>query len=363
MVNDDDDLQFFVNELCSLNDVVQKLIIKLKCQASKVTPVPPPLPPRLPTPLDFNLNVSLLPLSNEGTVTHIQTDEQSRFEMLFVGFGIAVQSFVWYLRPLIIIDVVHLKGSYKGTNLLAVGMDGNNQILPIAMGVTHGETGASWTWFMTRLKECISEVSNLCIISDRHPAIILACKKIRGMYGKTCKAYTTHEFDALLAVLKLPVTRLVEYFRGLLQRWYCDKRQKYEDAPADELTPWAAAKVKDRMLKSQNTSTWEAPNYLQQVLPPLMLKQPAGRPKNINRILSRGETPSQAGCGRCGIRGLNRNSCTQLLPSNQEHLTREALLDEERLRNGRIYQDWDDLVQEEPNTSRKRRSNVNSCPP
>ncbi|GJS72247.1 hypothetical protein Tco_0705088, partial [Tanacetum coccineum] len=44
-----------------------------------------------------------------------------------------------------------------------------------------------------------------------------------------------------------------------------------------------------------------------------------------------------------------------------EPLTREALLDEERLRDGRIYQDWDDLVQEE--TSRKQRSNVNSCPP
>ncbi|GJY30142.1 transposase, MuDR, MULE transposase domain protein [Tanacetum coccineum] len=139
-------------------------------------------------------------------------------------------------------------------------MDGNNQILPISMGITHGETGASWTWFMNRLKECIGEVPNLCIISGRHPTIILACKtvfsnsfhgycdrhlmrnckfkgkKISGMYWKTCKAYTTHEFDALLAVLhgyrpdesvnslsrfvrKLPVTRLVEYFRGLLQRW------------------------------------------------------------------------------------------------------------------------------------------------
>ncbi|GJZ22456.1 transposase, MuDR, MULE transposase domain protein [Tanacetum coccineum] len=244
-VNDDDDLQFFVNELCSLNDVVQKLIIKLKCQASKVNPVPAPVPPPLPTPLDFDLNVSLLPVepdlqinllpkwqrltfdnmptpppppepnikipqgnshsitltnefidkqdcmifigkkslqecfeykvikscpisyedsfsqfpyychnlkfSNEGTVTHIETDEQGRFKMLFVGFG---------------------------TNLLAIGMDGNNQILPIAMGVTQGETGASWTWFMNRLKECIGEVPNLCIISDRHPAIILACKTV-----------------------------------------------------------------------------------------------------------------------------------------------------------------------------------------
>ncbi|GJT58943.1 hypothetical protein Tco_1002476 [Tanacetum coccineum] len=94
-----------------------------------------------------------------------------------------------------------------------------------------------------------------------------------------------------------------------------------------------------------------------------MLKQLARRPKNTNRILSRGETPSQAGCGRCGIRGHNQNSCTQPLPSNQgthkqkrrennthitqEPLIRKALLDEERARNGRIYQDYGDLVQEE----------------
>nr|GEW37030.1 reverse transcriptase domain-containing protein [Tanacetum cinerariifolium] len=266
------------------------------------------------------------------------------------------------------------------------------------------------------------------------------------MFWKKCKAYTTHEFDALLAVLrryrpdgvqklenagfdkwlraycpanhfiymtsnsveyvnslsrfvrKLPITRLVEYFRGLLQRWYCEKRQKCEDASTDELTPLAVAKVKDMMLKIQScrvndidalkiyqgfdnksvheaqpwfmnntltdtyrelvyplkdASIWEAPNDLQQVLPPLMLKQPTGRPKNTNRILSRGETPSQARC----------ETKVKQYTHHEEPLTREALLDEERLRNGMIYQDWDDLVQEVLKTSRKRRSNVNSCPP
>ncbi|GJY61737.1 phospholipase-like protein [Tanacetum coccineum] len=58
-------------------------------------------------------------------------------------------------RSLIIIDAAHLKGTYLGTNLVAVGMDGNNQIIPIATGVSQGETGESWTWFLKRLKECI----------------------------------------------------------------------------------------------------------------------------------------------------------------------------------------------------------------
>ncbi|GKE86193.1 hypothetical protein Tco_1559935 [Tanacetum coccineum] len=46
----------------------------------------------------------------------------------------------------------------------------------------------------------------------------------------------------------------------------------------------------------------------------------------------------------------------------QEHLTAKAMLDEERVRNGRIYHDWYDLEAQEPNTRWKRRTNVNSCP-
>ena len=37
------------------------------------------------------------------------------------------------LRKVIIIDGAHLKGDYLGTMFLAVGMDANNQVVPIAI--------------------------------------------------------------------------------------------------------------------------------------------------------------------------------------------------------------------------------------
>nr|GEU56977.1 hypothetical protein [Tanacetum cinerariifolium] len=40
------------------------------------------------------------------------------------------------MRPLLITDRAHLKGTYKGTNLVLVGIDGNNQIIPIATCVS-----------------------------------------------------------------------------------------------------------------------------------------------------------------------------------------------------------------------------------
>ncbi|GJY47623.1 hypothetical protein Tco_0436686 [Tanacetum coccineum] len=95
---------------------------------------------------------------NEGTVTDIITDDKGRFKMCFIGFGVAIKSFLCYMRPLIIIDGAHLKGTYLGTNLVAVGMDGNNQIIPIATGVSQvarveGLTSANYLakpWFLNK---------------------------------------------------------------------------------------------------------------------------------------------------------------------------------------------------------------------
>ena len=210
-----------------------------------------------------------------------------------------IKSFLCYMRPLIIIDAAHLKGHYQGTNMVAVGMDGNNQIIPIATGVSQSETAESWIWFMRKLKECIGEVPNLAIISDRHYGITAACNAVfpnafhgyccrhlmlntkmgsdtmKCLYWKTCKAYTTEDFEKLMleirsvrpqaykklveagvekwsrahcpaqrynyltsnsvesinALTKLvrhcPITALIEWFRSLLQSWYYHRRAKH----------------------------------------------------------------------------------------------------------------------------------------
>ncbi|GJS06787.1 transposase, MuDR, MULE transposase domain protein [Tanacetum coccineum] len=101
--------------------------------------------------------------------------------------------------------------TYLGTNLLDVGMDANNQIIPLAMGISQGETVETWSWFMTKFKECIGEVPNMAIISDRHYAISIACRNVFP------KAF--HGYDG-------------------------------EDEPlADELSRWVAAKGKSENAK------------------------------------------------------------------------------------------------------------------
>ncbi|KAE8684556.1 Major facilitator protein [Hibiscus syriacus] len=109
--------------------------------------------------------------------SYLLTDRDGRFELLFIAIGATIRSFITCMRPVIIVDGAHLKGRYLGVNLLAVAMDANNGILPIAYGVGKSETSDSWTWFMGHLRDCIGPISNLTIISDRANSIDNAVRR------------------------------------------------------------------------------------------------------------------------------------------------------------------------------------------
>ena len=64
-----------------------------------------------------------------------------------------------------------MKEKYKGTLFVAVCLDGNEQIYPLAFGVGDIENEQSYTWFFERFKESYGEVSNLVFIYDRHKGL------------------------------------------------------------------------------------------------------------------------------------------------------------------------------------------------
>ncbi|GKC25282.1 transposase, MuDR, MULE transposase domain protein [Tanacetum coccineum] len=130
--------------------------------------------------------------------------------MLFIAIGASIRTFLNYLRPVLMIDAAHLKGLYKGTNLVAMAMVGNNQIVPIAFGICKGETGPCWSWWMSVLKECIGDNPNLLFISDRHAAIALAVEKefplafhdvLLHHYGRFTSPHDREFVDDLIATI------------------------------------------------------------------------------------------------------------------------------------------------------------------
>ncbi|GKC70767.1 hypothetical protein Tco_1116650, partial [Tanacetum coccineum] len=138
-------------------------------------------------------------------------------------------------------------------------------------------------------------------------------------------------------VRKIPITALMDWYRDHLRKWYYERQEKHEDSQDEELTPWASAKIRVEGLTNVNNlakswflnsiikatykgivyhvkdiPTWQTPNDLQVVLPPVMGNKLPGRPKNKDRIRLHGEGPILTRCRKCGAMGHNRTACIRI---------------------------------------------------
>ncbi|GJY92072.1 hypothetical protein Tco_0507854 [Tanacetum coccineum] len=115
-------------------------------------------------------------------------------------------------------------------------------------------------------------------------------------------------------VRKAPVMKLMEWYRALLQKWYCDRREKYKGIPCGNVI--AVARVmgctdcselalgwfrkttlystyQELVYPLGESSTRHCPDGLQVVKPPKMDFPKPSRPKKVDRIKSQGEEPIQ----------------------------------------------------------------------
>ena len=95
------------------------------------------------------------------------------FQRVFWSFKPSIEGFE-HCRPILSIDGTHLYGKYKGTLLISMGCDGNNQLFPLAFAITEGENIDSWGWFLTCIKNRVTQRTGICVISERHPGIMVA---------------------------------------------------------------------------------------------------------------------------------------------------------------------------------------------
>ncbi|KAH6836963.1 hypothetical protein C2S53_013439 [Perilla frutescens var. hirtella] len=94
-----------------------------------------------------------------------------RFKHSFIALGACVNAFLQYAHPVLVIDGTHLKGKNKGILFVAVMKDGNEQILPVAVGLGPIENDESWIWFLAHLHMALGDIDDLLIISDQHQSI------------------------------------------------------------------------------------------------------------------------------------------------------------------------------------------------
>ncbi|WVZ53713.1 LOW QUALITY PROTEIN: hypothetical protein U9M48_004618 [Paspalum notatum var. saurae] len=124
-------------------------------------------------------------------------------QRVFFCLGPCVRAFQYYL-PLLCIDGTFLTGKYKGTILTAIGVDGNNQVLPVAFAFVENENAESWYWFLERVKaQVVSSRSNVCLISDRHAEILDAIEKLQHGSGASPPIWPNNQQRKFNAIWKL----------------------------------------------------------------------------------------------------------------------------------------------------------------
>ncbi|RVX03620.1 Serine/threonine-protein phosphatase 7 long form-like [Vitis vinifera] len=94
----------------------------------------------------------------------------------FLAWSSQILDALWFAhcRPILSIDGTHLYRKYKGTLLIAMGCDGNNQLFPLAFAITEGENADNWSWFLACIRVGVTQRKGLCLTFDRHLGIIVA---------------------------------------------------------------------------------------------------------------------------------------------------------------------------------------------
>ncbi|XP_015968229.1 uncharacterized protein LOC107491824 [Arachis duranensis] len=90
---------------------------------------------------------------------------------------------IWAFRhckPLVQVDGTHLYGKYKGTLLVVVAQNRNQNIVPIAFALVEGETADAWHFFLRNLRMYVVRKDGVGMISGRHESIRAAVNRSGG---------------------------------------------------------------------------------------------------------------------------------------------------------------------------------------
>ncbi|GJT30233.1 putative reverse transcriptase domain-containing protein [Tanacetum coccineum] len=146
-------------------------------------------------------------------------------------------------RDLSGLDGAFMKGPFPSQVLVAVGLDSNNGIYPLAYALVEAESKSSWCWFLQCLGDDIDSHPNLnfTFISDRQKGIISAIKTVYPSRAKSdlllnniCEVFN----GKIVGGKDKPVIKLLKYIRE-----YCMNRivnvQGVIDKCTGPLTPTA----------------------------------------------------------------------------------------------------------------------------
>ncbi|RVW69911.1 Serine/threonine-protein phosphatase 7 long form-like [Vitis vinifera] len=195
----------------------------------------------------------VLEQSNPGCIMYSKTvpgnnPNEEIFQRVFWAFAPSITGFA-HCRPVLSIDGTHLYGKYKGTLLIAMGCDGNNQLFPLAFAITEGENTDSWSWFLACIRVGVTQRKGLCLISDRHPSIIAA---VNETYSGWTQPDACHRFCMRHLASNFNTKFKDKTLKDLMCRAAMEIRREHGAsrlASGEEFTPHIDAKIKAKVVK------------------------------------------------------------------------------------------------------------------
>ncbi|XP_057247113.1 uncharacterized protein LOC130589662 [Beta vulgaris subsp. vulgaris] len=110
------------------------------------------------------------------------------FERLYICLQPCKEGFIQGCRHILGVDGCHLRGTFPGICLAAVGKDGNNNLFPVAWAIVEAENKDTWQWFLELLVKDLGSVTehvtwlhekdDLAFMSDRQKGLLNAFSKV-----------------------------------------------------------------------------------------------------------------------------------------------------------------------------------------
>lgn len=150
--------------------------------------------------------VGALSKYNPGTIIewkHLRLNDRpiKILNFVFWAFKPCIDGFR-HCRNIISVDGTHMYTKYKHKLLIAVTLDANNQVLPLAFALVDEETYESWHWFLSNVARHVTRgCRGVCLISDRHAGITRAVQDIpdfrppRGVH-RFCLRHVCSNFNS-----------------------------------------------------------------------------------------------------------------------------------------------------------------------
>ena len=176
-----------------------------------------------------------------GTYIDLKVSDNNRFEAIFVMLG-SIRATLSTLRPFYALDGTHTRSRYNLTLLIAVGIDAEDRILPLAFALVPVENEVWWSWFCKNLVVAFERdlLPSYVIISDRDKGLLnavelelpgashaMCCqhiaenihkkfgKEYKAPFWQVARAQSQSAFDTAVQALQIASPQVEEYISSI----------------------------------------------------------------------------------------------------------------------------------------------------